>query len=294
MEKERKIQEVEEFLEYLKVIKKHSENTISSYKKDILEFYNLNNNSINISKDIVNNYLNNEYNKNSSKSTISRKLSSLRTFYNYLLKKGEIDINYFANIKNPKKEKSLPKYVKGNDIDKMFEVPDTNTKFGQRNLLIMRLLYATGLRISELINIKIKDINIKERTIKVLGKGSKERIVVFGNNGKECLEEYLNHGYKELNTKNSEYLFLNKDGSKLTDRYVRKMLDDVIIKASIKMHVSPHMLRHTFATEMLNNGADLVSVKDLLGHSSLETTSIYTHVSDDMLKKVYNSAHPRA
>ena len=146
----------------------------------------------------------------------------------------------------------------------------------------------------ELINIKIKDINIKERTIKVLGKGSKERIVVFGNNGKECLEEYLNHGYKELNTKNSEYLFLNKDGSKLTDRYVRKMLDDVIIKASIKMHVSPHMLRHTFATEMLNNGADLVSVKDLLGHSSLNTTSIYTHVSDEMLKKLYDNAHPRA
>ena len=202
--------------------------------------------------------------------------------------------NYFTMIKNPKKENSLPKFVKEEDIDKMFNLPDTRKWIGSRNLVIIRMLYATGLRVSELVNIKLKDINISDRTIKVLGKGSKERIVVFGNNTKEALDNYLNRGRREVDFHNSEYLFLNKDGNKLSDRYVRKIIDDIIIKASIEMHVHPHMLRHTFATGMLNNGADLVSVKELLGHESLNTTSIYTHVSDEKIKEIYNMAHPRA
>ena len=288
------MQEINNFIEYLKVIKKHSENTIKSYYEDILEFYNFNNQNIKIDKQIVTNYLTKLYEDNKAKTSIGRKLSSLRTFYNFLYNKNIIEINYFKNIKNPKKDKSLPKYVKEIDIDKMFEVPDVRNKYGLRNLLILRLLYSTGIRVSELINIKVKDINKSERTIKILGKGNKERIVVYGNNTDECLKEYLSNSYILLNTNNSEYLILNKDGNKLSDRYIREMIDDVIFKASIKMHVSPHMLRHTFATTMLNNGADLVNVKDLLGHSSLNTTSIYTHVSDDMLKEVYKKAHPSA
>ena len=288
------MQEINNFIEYLKVIKKHSENTIKSYYEDILEFYNFNNQNIKIDKQIVTNYLTKLYEDNKAKTSIGRKLSSLRTFYNFLYNKNIIEINYFKNIKNPKKDKSLPKYVKEIDIDKMFEVPEVRNKYGLRNLLILRLLYSTGIRVSELINIKVKDINKSERTIKILGKGNKERIVVYGNNTDECLKEYLSNSYILLNTNNSEYLILNKDGNKLSDRYIREMIDDVIFKASIKMHVSPHMLRHTFATTMLNNGADLVNVKDLLGHSSLNTTSIYTHVSDDMLKEVYKKAHPSA
>ena len=144
------------------------------------------------------------------------------------------------------------------------------------------------------VNIKVKDIEINERTIKILGKGSKERIVVFGVNTQKDLKRYLDDGRYKLDTNGSEYLFLNKDGNKLSSRYVRKILDETIVKASIEMHVSPHMLRHTFATEMLNNGADLVSVKDLLGHESLNTTSIYTHVSDDKIRQIYDMAHPRA
>lgn len=286
--------DINKFLEYLKVIKKHSEHTIINYENDILEFYKYNNEKLLHNKDIVANYLKYLYEKNISKSSISRKLSSLRTFYDYLLKENKIEFNYFKNIKNPKKEKSLPKYVKEIDIDKMFLVPDTKSKKGQRNLLIIRLLYGTGIRVSELVNIKIKDINISDRTIKILGKGSKERIVVFGYNTKEALVTYLSDGYKEYNIKQSDYLILNNNGEKISTRYIREIIDDIIIKASIKMHVSPHMLRHTFATSLLNNGADLVSVKDLLGHSSLDTTSIYTHVSDDMIKRVYNNAHPRA
>ena len=286
---------IDEFLEYLVVVKKHSDNTIVNYRNDLLEFYEYTGDNLtSVDKDMVFDYLKHLYDEGISKTSIARKLSSLRTFYNYLLKKEIIDINYFSLIKNPKKESSLPKYVKEDDINKMFSIPDTRTWIGSRNLLIIRLLYATGLRVSELINIKLDDMNINDRTIRVLGKGSKERIVVFGNNAKEALDDYLNRARRQVDFHNSPYLFLNKDGNRLSTRYVRKIIDDIIFKASIEMHVSPHMLRHTFATGMLNNGADLVSVKDLLGHESLNTTSIYTHVSDEKIKEIYNKAHPRA
>ena len=286
---------IEDFLEYILVIKKHSEHTINNYKIDLEDFLGFNNdNVLNVDKDMVNRYMQYLYDRNISKSTISRKLSSLRSFYNYLYNNGKIEKNYFTTIKNPRKENSLPKYVKDIDIDKMFDIPDIRNPLGQRNLLIIRMLYATGVRVSELVNIKLLDIDISDRTIRIFGKGSKERIVVFGNNTKEILNMYINNGRYKLNRKNNDYLFLNKDGDKLSDRYVRKIIDDIIIKASILMHISPHMLRHTFATDMLNNGADLVSVKDLLGHESLNTTSIYTHVSDDKIREIYNKAHPRA
>ncbi len=286
---------IDDFLEYLLVVKKHSDNTITNYRVDLLEFNEfIGNKLLKIDKDDVNNYLKFLYDNDISKSSIARKLSSLRSFYNYLVKKEKVDINYFGMIKNPKKSGSLPKFVKDDDIHKMFSIPDTRTWIGMRNLLIIRMLYATGLRVSELINIKLNDINVNERTIKILGKGSKERIVVFGYHTKEALDDYLNRGRRQVDFQGSPYLFLNKDGNRLSARYVRKIIDDIIFKASVKMHVSPHMLRHTFATGMLNNGADLVSVKDLLGHESLNTTSIYTHVSDEKIKEVYNMAHPRA
>lgn len=286
--------EINNFLEYLQVIKKHSHNTLNSYQIDICEFYEYNKCQIAITKETINNYLNYLYEKNQKKSTIARKLSSLRCFYAYLHKQGKIAVNYFERVKNPKKNQTLPKFVKEIYIDKMFLIPDQSTSLGQRNSLILHMLYSTGLRVSELVNIKLKDINQIERTIKILGKGSKERMVIYGNNTSEILKKYLSNGYYELNQHSSEYLFLNKNGNKLSDRYIRKILDDTILKASISMHVSPHMLRHTFATSMLNNGADLVSVKDLLGHTSLNTTSIYTHVTNEMIMKVYKNAHPRA
>lgn len=286
---------IDEFLEYLTVIKKHSAYTIKNYRVDLLEFYQFNKKDIlNIDKDIVNKYMQYLYDKKYSKTTISRRLSSLRSFYNYLYNNGVITKNFFTMVKNPKKEHSLPKFVKDIDIDKLFMIPDTSTSLGQRNLLIMRMLYSTGVRVSELVNIKIADINTSERTILVLGKGSKERIVLFGNNTLEILNLYLNDGRYKLDKKKNDYLFLNKDGNRLSSRYVREIINDLVIKGSVEMHISPHMLRHTFATDMLNNGADLVSVKELLGHESLNTTSIYTHVSDEMIKEVYNKAHPRA
>ena len=284
-----------EYLEYLNYVKMHSNNTVNNYKIDLVSFYEFNNKKIlNIDKNCVNKYMQYLYDKNVSKKTIARKLSSLRSFYNYLYKKNIVNKNYFVNIKNPKMDKGLPKLVKEVDIDKMFLIPNKDSVLGQRNLLIIRMLYATGVRVSELVNIKLLDININDKTIRILGKGSKERIVVFGNNTKEILELYLNNGRYRLDKCHSEYLFLNKDGNRLSDRYVRNIINDIIFKASIEINVSPHMLRHTFATNMLNNGADLVSVKDLLGHESLNTTSIYTHVSDDKIREVYNKSHPRA
>lgn len=284
-----------EFLEYLEVIKKHSVHTINNYGSDLEEFLKFNkNNVLDIDRIMVTKYMQYLYDNNVSKATISRRLSSLRSFYNYLYKNGNVNKNYFASVKNPKKDNGLPKLVKDIDIDKMFNIPDIRNPLGQRNLLIIRMLYATGVRVSELVNICIKDIDISERTIKILGKGSKERIVIFGNNTKEILELYLNSGRYKLSRGNNDYLFINKDGNKLSDRSVRNIINDIIFKASVQINVSPHMLRHTFATDMLNNGADLVSVKDLLGHESLNTTSIYTHVSDDKIREIYNKAHPRA
>ena len=162
--------------------------------------------------------------------------------------------------------------------------------------MILEMLYATGVRVSELVNIKLKDIDYSEKTIKILGKGSKERVVIYGSFCEEALERYLEDGRIKLlnNKEDNGYLFLNKDGNKITERSIRKILDNIITKAALDIHVSPHMLRHTFATDMLNSGADLISVKELLGHESLNTTSIYTHVSQEQIKKVYEMAHPRA
>lgn len=286
---------INDYLDYLEVIKKHSGYTINNYKNDLVQFLEFNNKKIlNIDRNVVNKYMQYLHDKKVSKSTISRKLSSLRNFYNYLYKEGMVEKNYFSMIKNPKKDNGLPKLVKEVDIDKMFMVPDIRNPLGQRNLLIIRMLYATGVRVSELVNISLEDININERTIRIFGKGSKERMVVFGNHTKDILELYLDDGRHKLSNNSNNYLFLNKDGKRLSDRYVRNIINDIIFKASIEMHVSPHMLRHTFATGMLNNGADLVSVKEMLGHESLNTTSIYTHVSDDKIREIYNKAHPRA
>lgn len=286
---------IDDFLEYLKVVKKHSVNTIINYKNDLCEFYQFGTKKIlNIDREMVNNYLNYLYKKKDSKSSISRKLSSLRSFYEYLIKIEVVDVNYFKMIKNPRKDILLPRYVKNNDIDKMFQVIDVRQAYGKRNMAIIRVLYASGIRVSEVVGIKLKDINIDDRTIKIMGKGNKERMVVFGLHTKEALKDYIDNGRWQLDKKNSDYLFLNKDGGVISTRYIRKIIDDIIIKAGIMYNVSPHMLRHTFATEMLNNGADLVSVRDLLGHASLNTTSIYTHVSDEMIRKVYNNSHPRA
>lgn len=285
---------IEDFLKYLKIIKKHSEYTITNYQKDLIELYNFNNNILKLSEKDRDEYLEYLYKKKLNRNSISRKLSSIRSFYNYLKEENLIKENYFNEIKNPKKESTLPKYAKDNDLEKMFTIFNNETPLGQRNTLILETLYATGIRVGELVNIKVNDINKYEKSIKILGKGKKERIVFYGSFCEDALNLYLKDGYQKLNKKHSEYLFINKNGGKLSERYIRIIIDDAVRKCHIEYHISPHTLRHTFATDLLNAGADLMSVKELLGHSSINTTSIYTHVTTEQLKKVYEISHPRA
>ena len=286
---------INNYLEYLKINKKYSENTILSYKDDILEFYDVvDKNVTNIDEDKVRIYLTYLYDKKFNRNSISRKLSGVRSFYNYLYNNDIVNKNYFKDIRNPKKLKGLPHYLKEDEIDKLFDIPDINTPLGQRNLLIIEMLYATGVRVSELVNIKVKDIDKYNDSIKIMGEGSKERIVYFGSFCKNSLEMYLDDGRRILNTKGSEYLFLNKNGYRLSDRMIRNILDDLILKAGVDKHASPHMIRHTFATDMLNSGADLMTVKELLGHENIDTTSIYTHVTDEQIRRIYDNCHPRA
>lgn len=286
------------YLNYLKIVKKYSDKTILSYSDDLIEYNEfLGNNFINILNIDLNTtkeYLKYLYDRKINKNSISRKLSSIRSFYNYLLKEQIITNNYFNNIPNPKKELYLPKYLKDEELDKIFSVCNMNNPINERDTLIIELLYATGIRVSELVNIKIKDINRGEKSIKVLGKGDKERIVLYNNHTEKALDTYLNDGYHSFNKQNNGYLILNKNGGKLSERYVRVIINNLVRKAGLDIKISPHTIRHTFATDMLEEGADLMTVKELLGHESLNTTSIYTHVTNEQIKKTYNMAHPRA
>ena len=286
---------IEEFLKYLKVVKKDSDYTLINYKEDLEELYDFYTDLLNIKEEIVREYLEYLYSKGLNRNSISRKLSAIRSFYNYLVKENLVKINYFKEISNPKKDKSLPKYAKDNDLEKMFNSFDKEKPLEQRNSLILEMLYATGVRVGELVNIKLNDINKYENSIKILGKGSKERIVFYGSFCEDALNMYLESGRNKLLKNNtSPYLFINKNGTRLSERYIREIINQVVRKCEIDYHISPHTLRHTFATDLLNNGSDLMSVKELLGHSTLNTTSIYTHVSNEQIKKIYNFAHPRA
>ncbi|MGM9876079.1 MAG: site-specific tyrosine recombinase/integron integrase [Bacilli bacterium] len=289
---------IEKYLEYLRVVKKYSEKTIISYYDDLI-LYNefLGNKFINIldiNYDTVKEYMKYLYSLNIGKSSISRKLSSIRGLYNYLLREDLVKDNCFNKISNPKKDNYLPKFLKDDELNKLFSVCKYDNAINQRNSVIIELLYATGIRVSELVNIKLSDIDLNERVIKVLGKGSKERIVIFNNHTKKAIDIYLNDGYHVFNKVNSGYLILNKDGNKLSERYVRNIINKLVINAGLDIKISPHTFRHTFATDMLEDGSDLMTVKELLGHESLNTTSIYTHVTNEQIRKVYDMAHPRA
>ena len=292
----KKIAILENYLKHLKYEKNYSTDTIDSYHSDILEYLTYleeeNKDYLTIKYQDIKYYLIYLNEKKNNSATISRKISALRSFYKYLVNQSYLMNNPLLSVKLPKKEKKLPRSFSYNELEEMFEVPDLSLPLGQRDRLILELLYATGVRVSELVNIKLSDI--RGREIKILGKGNKERYVEFGEYADEILKLYLNDGYKKLNKKNSEYLLLNKNYTKLSDRGVRLILDNIITKTSINKNISPHMIRHSFATHLLNEGCDLLSVQQLLGHASLSATSIYTHITNDRIKEVYFKTHPRA
>ncbi len=290
---------IDEYIDYLKFQKNYSTYTLENYKNDILEFLeylqreNLNYKDIEYS-DIRFYLMFLKDEKKDNNSSIDRKLSSLRSFYKYLANENIVKNNLFTLVKGPKKQTKLPRYFLYNELEELFLVPSKVTPLGQRDLLILEMLYATGVRVGELVGIKVKDINLTEKNILILGKGNKERFVSYGDYCAEALERYLNDGYHRLNILKSEFLFLNKKGGVLTERGIRYILDQLIKKTSINKNISPHMIRHSFATHLLNEGCDLLTVQKLLGHESIKATQIYTHVTTDRLKEVYYDSFPRA
>ena len=289
---------LKEFENYLKNVKKYSINTVNSYVSDINIFISYLSvekvNYKNINRDIIRSYLKYLDENNYKSSSINRILSSLNDYYNYLVKNKIIKYNYFNDINRPRKEKKLPNFINYAEYMNLISTieKEDNAYLRLRNLLLLEILFDTGLRVSEAVNIKIKDIDFKNHSIKVLGKGSKERIVYFGDYASNYLEEYLS--LREcIKSSDDEYLFWNKNYQKLTRRGAEYLINNIAKKALLKQKITPHTLRHTFATEMLNNGCDIRSVQELLGHKSLSTTGIYTHVTNEVVREEYLKAFKR-
>ena len=284
------------FLKYLEIEKNYSLYTVKNYEEDLNDYkLFLNKESINIKQTdykFIRNYLTSMFNKKYSKKTIARHISTLRTFYKYLIRENIVKNNPMTLISNPKMDKKLPNFLYYEELEILLNIPDKSTVLGLRDAFILELLYSTGIRVSELIDIKLDDINQVDKKILILGKGNKERYVLYGNYLKELLKLYLDS--RKIIVKNNNNLIINKFGNPITDRGIRLIIENIIKKGELDYHVSPHTLRHTFATHLLENGADLKTVQELLGHESLSTTQIYTHVTNERLRKVYLDCHPRA
>lgn len=291
--------ELQEYRDYLQYQKNYSEYTVENYCSDIVQYLDyLTSEGINFKNIEYSDlrfylmYLKDEKKENNS--SIDRKLSALRGFYKFLATEKITDNNAFSLVTGLKKEKKLPRYFEYNELEELFKVPDLRTALGQRDQLILEMLYATGLRVGELVSVKVSDIDLGSRVILVLGKGNKERRVTYGDYCHDALKLYLSDGYLKLNKTGSGYLFLNNNGEVITERGIRYILDRVIKKTSLNKSISPHVLRHSFATHLLNEGCDLLTVQKLLGHESISATQIYTHVTTDRLKEVYYNSFPRA
>ena len=298
MERGNNVKELNDYLDYLKYQKNYSDYTILSYENDIKEYLDFISSEGILFKEIEYSdirfylmYLKEKRKDNNS--SIDRKLSSLRGFYKYMANEGIVKNNVFSLVSGPKKSKKLPRYFEYNELEEMFKVPD-ESPLGQRDLLLLEMLYATGCRVGELVSIKVSDIDLARKQILILGKGNKERYVSYGEYCEDALKKYLSDGYPTLNKDNLDYLFLNNKGGQLTERGVRYLLDHIIKQTGINKNISPHMIRHSFATHLLNEGCDLLTVQKLLGHESIKATQIYTHVTTDRLKEVYFHSFPRA
>lgn len=285
------------YLNYLQYNRNYSENTIVNYQKDIVEY-------LHFLKMECLDYCNIEYSNlhgllvyyeknNINSRSIRRKISCLKGFYKFLVRNNRISENPFMYISLPKISKKLPQFLNYNELVQIFESIEIDDIFGLRDRLIMELLYATGIRVSELINIKKDDINIDNKQITVFGKGNKMRVVYFNDVCLKYLNIYLQRN-NEINKNNIQYLILNKNGQQITTRGIALIIDKIIKKTVILKKISPHVLRHTFATHLLNNGCDLLTVQELLGHSSISTTGIYTHITTEHMLDVYYRTHPRS
>lgn len=287
---ELKDEDIVEYIKYLVMEKKLSNNSVYSYYNDLKKI------SSYFKKDIA--YLKTEEiskyitSLNESDRSTAHAITSLKSFYKFLIINGKIKTNPMNLISSPKLSKKLPKVLNVEEVDKLLNM-ELKDELDYRNKAMLEVMYATGIRVSELVNLKLKDIDLVNNIIKVFGKGSKERMIPLGDYASAALNIYINH-YRGLLLKNkvSEYLFLNKNGDNISRVGFFKILKNLALKEGIKRDFSPHTLRHSFATHLLNNGADLRSIQELLGHSSISTTQIYTHISKENIRKDYDEFHP--
>jgi integrase/recombinase XerC len=297
--------EIGEFLDYLTYERNVSPNTIAAYRDDLESFIGfLCNDYMTMARDqlelrrvdhlTIRSYLAHLSRRKLARASVARHLSALRSFFKYLVREGVVEANPARTVATPKREKHLPAVMQTSDVALLLEQPDTSTTLGLRDRAWLELLYASGLRISELVNIDIDDLELRARLVKVHGKGSKERIVPFGSKAETALRAWLAVRGELAKDVEEEAVFVNYRGRKITTRSVRRLFEVYLRRAALQSGVSPHTLRHSFATHLLNAGADLRGIQELLGHASLSTTQKYTHLNDWQLMAVYKKAHPRA
>jgi integrase/recombinase XerC len=285
---------MDKFLNYLTIEKNYSPHTLINYKIDLKEFDEfLKSDKETDIKDIdyfiLRKFLSILSAKEIKKRTISRKISTLKSFFKFMVREGEIKNNPASSLIYPRLDKPLPKFLTEEEVKKILEIPSSGELTSLRDKAILEFLYSTGARVSELASLKIEDVDLIGGIAKVTGKGRKERLLPLGEPTILSIKKYL-----DKRTDNNPSLLINKRGGTLTDRGIRNIIDRYIKKAAFSLKISPHVFRHSFATHLLNRGADLRSVQELLGHSSISTTQIYTHLTIDTLKKVYDRTHPRA
>lgn len=294
--------DMKNFVEYLQIEKNASPYTVKYYQEDIITFETfLKQEGVDRLSDIdfqmVRLFLTRLYDQKLNRRSVSRKISSLRTYFKFLKREGKVLSNPFYQVVLPKQEKIIPGFLYMEELTKLFAVSDLDSPTGQRDKALLELLYASGMRVSECQSLEVDSIDFSIGTILVLGKGRKERYLPFGHFAATALERYLNDGREKLIAKAklpTNAVFLNARGAQITTRGIRLVLSNMVKSAALTVHVHPHKLRHTFATHMLNAGADIRTVQELLGHESLSTTQIYTHVTKDRLRNVYMNSHPRA
>lgn len=291
---------VDRFVNYLQSEKNASTYTIRNYTTDLRDFFRFLSNRKIVSlehadKYMVRGYLSFLVNNGIKKTSIARKMSAIRSFYKYLNREEILTTNPVATISSPKLDRRLPSFLTIPEVEQLLKTPDVTKPQGQRDLALMELLYASGLRVSEIISLNLDQVDLETMEIRVTGKGNKERIVLIGIPAAVAIKEYINRGRRELlKDRVSKALFVNRFGQRIPARRVQKILDTVARKARLHKRVYPHLLRHTFATHLLDGNADLRTVQELLGHASLSTTQVYTHVSKSHSRKVYLASHPLA
>ncbi|HZY10770.1 MAG TPA: tyrosine recombinase XerC [Bacteroidota bacterium] len=297
---------IDEYLEYIRCERNYSYHTIAAYKEDLSQFHiflkkHFSSNAVylpEIDQITIRLFLGDILEQGNSKKSSARKLAAVRSFFKYLVKRKTVHFNPSLNVATPRISKKLPVFLDEESIGRLMNLPDISTTQGLRDRAILELLYGTGIRLSELIKLELPDLDFHNETVKIFGKGGKHRIVPIGRKAKEALRKYLSVRDKlfsdESNPKDKKFVFLSSRGLRIYPKAVYLIVNKFIGLVSELERKSPHVLRHTFATHLLNRGADLRAVKELLGHESLSTTQLYTHVSIDRLKRIYDQTHPKA